>query len=574
MSLAHSKTLAKCLFLRNAVCKCDPYLSGYTKTVLPHHTNCLPPHWRLMVSTKPFIHTRKKQTLQYRSPAFDHITRVLEVATGDQPQTVRAEFGPNYRPSPCTDYGAQVLALETRQRIQETRPWVIEERHLRGVQHAMDRLYAQLNNIIKHQKTKRGEAINKKPTYHEKAQKYSGSKRVHYEQCAREIEANGLDRRSIFHECAGKWGELSDRPRVLLVQSIRAKGAPGVKPGALLRAPILAEGIYRDYYEDALHKWKHARGFKNVASGSSLRTRGQAITSMIEPGDQVLSLDWSSFDGSLGQLGVIERNTFLAHTRRIWGNDPILDSVIHTQNFCTVQGGPVRAQLYGNRGSGTAGTSTGNKCVVLACIAYCLGPAFGGARGVKLYCDGDDTLIIVPPQWQGENNRWIRSWCRRFTALGLETKVQQNLLGSREEMTAQVRFCRAGVIHTSSGPLLCKEPLDAFCVFTNFRKHFRGPRFKDYLTTLSVGIRGTYSEVPILSAFADFFDVGGTYDAHLMDSSGIEHMMLCRGGGATGTVTDEARWSFYRTFGVPPTTQVECEQLIRHDARLLKQQFT
>jgi len=553
--------------LRNAVCKCDPFLRGYTKVVRPSATNCLPAHWESSVSCKPFIHTCRRQTLQYTSPAIDEVVRVLEAATGDQPQNPRPEFGANYRPSPCTDYGAQVHALLNRQRIQEDRPWVIEERHLKGITAKMEELYRTLNSIIRNKAAKESKALKDTLNYKNKALKYSGTKRAHYLRCAAELEAHPLANRcaEIYHESAPKWGELSDRPRVLLVQSIRAKGAPGVKPGQPLRAPILVEGVYRDHYEDALHHYSHKRGFAHVASGSSLRKRGQHIQHFIEPGDMVLSLDWSSFDGSLGQLGVIERETFLRHATTLFGKNADLDAVIASQNFCRVQGGPVSAKLYGNRGSGTAGTSTGNKCVVLASIAYCLGPAFGGKNGVKLYCDGDDTLIVVPPRWQGENGRWVSSWVRRFTSLGLETKVQQSLVSSQEEMVARVRFCRAGVITTCSGPVLCKEPLDALCVFTNFRKHFRGTQFRDYLTTLSVGIRNTYADVPILNAFADFFDVGGRVNSSLYDSSGVEHMMHLHGGGAGEVVSPQARNSFYLTFGVSPTHQIHCEELIRNE---------
>ncbi len=547
--------------LVNAVCGCAPYLWGYKSKVEPSSENCLPEHWSHEVHCKPFAHTRKRQHLQYLSPRVDFVARVLEAGCSDTPGFLRPEKGWNAVDTPCTDWGSLVKALVDRQRLADPkRPTSIDPRHLRGYKQAVANIYSILGAIIKNNKVSR-------PDPADRWKKYSGSKREHYRQCALENEANPLHSRpadDIFHDAAVKWGELSARPRALLVQSVRAKGCAGVKPGALLRTPIMIEGGYRDYVEDALHKYAHKRGHRYVASGMDLHKRARVIKEYSTTGGCVLSLDWTAFDGSLGEIGVIERNTFLATMRNMFGRDQDLDRVIETQNLNRVQGGPVRAKIYGNRGSGTAGTSTGNKVVVLAAIAYCLGPAFSGKNGVKLLCDGDDTLIFVPQEWRGDDDRWIKSWVRRFTALGLETKVQQNICCSGGDPTPHIRFCRAGVIDTAAGPFLCKEPFDALKVMTNFRKHFRGKRFPDYLQTMSVGIAGTYPHVPILHVFADLFDVGGRVDRDLLDGAGFEYMMSRQRTTSCG-VTPSARASFSATFGVSVVDQERCEQALREE---------
>ncbi len=566
MTTCRFRSLGSQLLLVDAVCGCSKYLWGYSIRVEPGPTNCLPRNWEHSIKCGPFTHTRKRQHLQYKSPRIDFIARVLEAGTKDSPGFLRPEAGWNACDTPCTDWGSLITALRDRQHLDKPdRPAKIDPRHLAGFTASVRKLYGVLENIIR----ATGSTI---PDWRTRWMKYSGTKREHYRLCALENEANPLHKRpqsDIFHEASVKWGELSSRARVLLVQTVRAIGTVGVKPGSFLRTPIMIEGGYRDQVEDALHHYLHRRGSNYVASGMDLFKRARVIRNNMSAGGCVLSLDWSSFDGTLGQLGVVERNAFLAMTRRMYGRDQDLDRVIASQNFCTVQGGPVRAKIYGNRGSGTAGTSTGNKVVVLAAIAYCLGPAFGGKDGVRLLCDGDDTLIFVPEAWRGENDRWIRSWVRRFSQLGLVTKVQQNIDCSSSDPLGQIRFCRAGVIATTGGDFLCKEPFDALKVLTNFRKHFRGKRFPDYLQTMSVGISCTYSQVPILREFATVFDVGGRVDADLLDGAGFEYMMG-KQGRAHFTIDQAARDSFASTFGVSPADQIRCEQALREEAAFFK----
>ncbi len=560
-----SKSLDSELFLVDAVCGCSNYLWGFDVTVLPGANNCLPNNWSVGIHVPPFHHTRKRQHLQLMSPRIDFVSRLLEAGTSDSPGFLRPEKGWNACDTPCTDWGSLVRALRERQRIgQPDRPFNIDPRHLRGFELSVHRLYTTLTDIITNTSPER-------PDYRTRWMKYSGTKREHYRQCALEEEMNPLSSRTheIYHDASVKWGELSAKPRALLVQTVRAKGAPGVKPGTPLRSPIMVEGGYRDLVEDALHHYCHSRGYEYVASGMDLFTRAEKIKSFSKPGDLVLSLDWTSFDGSLGELAVVERMEFLRRMENMFGTDASLRAVIETQNCCRVQGGPVRAQIYGNRGSGTAGTSTGNKCVVLAAIAYALGPAFGGRRGVRLLCDGDDTLIFVPSRFADPTANggrgWVQSWVRRFSQLGLETKVQQQIRIDSPESVQQIRFCRAGVFDSANGPFLCKEPFDALKVLTNYRKHFRGKRFPDYLQTLSVGIRNTYEHVPILRLFSCVFDVGGKNDKSLMDTAGFEYMMARQNSVGLKAPDVQARLSFQTTFGVSVEDQLRCEAALAEE---------
>jgi len=536
---------------------------------LPGSDNCIPEGWKVGYSLRPSVCTRKRGHLQIRSPELDFVLRVHNRVSPDSAPEHLVE-GNNYVETPCTCAAGLCHAMEHRHRLlpkqtvvngevvtEKPRPFRIAPRHLKGYTVEQKKLGQRLWSVIKNS----GRAPK---THLEKARTHSGTKRRHYEKCATELEVHPLtsaERGRVFHDGSVKWGELSARPRALLVQSVRAKGVGEVKQGELLRAPILVEGVYRDLEEDALHKYMHSRGHHYVASGMSLHKRARKIREMVSPGDVVLSIDLASFDGSIGETGVVERNDFLENAEKLFGEDRQLRVVIETQNRCTVQAGPLRAQLYGNRGSGTAGTSTGNKKIVLAALFYSLGPAARGHNAVKLFCDGDDTLIIVPREFQGD--RWYRSWCRRMTELGLEMKLEQVLVDTPENpVTDDIRFCRAGIVETSRGPFLCKIPTDALKVATNFRRHFRGSRFRDYCQTLSVSYKGTFGDVPVLCELSGLFDIGGRVDRGLLESSGLEYMMgkTCT---EAGQISYKHRVSYWRTWGVTPEMQLQCEQALR-----------
>ncbi len=541
--------------------------------VQPSAANSLPRDWPVGYSLKPFIGRHKRGHLQLVSPHLDFVMQVLEACEPLETagQLLKPEDGWNFVETPCTEAGGLARALEDRQNLaDDTRPAKIPERHARGFQREVKELYRTLTAIVKQKGLKR-------PDPNERYNKYSGSKRAHYLQCAAENRAHPSGTRDSakpYHEGMVKWGELSSRTRALLIQTRRAKGCeadgiyPAVKPGTPLRVPIAVEGGYRDQFEDALHGFCHARGYKNVASGTDLLGRGADIDDMVEPGDLVVSVDWKNFDGTLGWLAVWEREEFYRSCERLYGSDPALREVIDTQNRCVVQAGPLKAQIFGNRGSGTGGTSTGNKIVVLAAIKYCLGPAAQGKTGCKLYCDGDDTLIIVPRRWQGTNPAtgipWLDSWVKRFTHLGLLTKVEQLIPDTSEEAARDgIRFCRAGVIKTSRGWLLCKKPSDAMKVMTNFRRHFRGGRFADYLKTLSVGMNRVYGDVPILCRIQELFNLyEGSFDEQLYDSAGMEYMLQRHRKTEPGIISPQHRHSFWRTWGVTPVNQVACEQAL------------
>lgn len=446
--------------------------------------------------------------------------------------------------TPCTCSGGLVEALVNRQRLLDpARPKRINERFLRGYRVSVYQMYQKLYGLTQSKSLL---------TYEQCVERYSGPKREMYARSLAELRYHDYSH-DVFFPAMVKWGERTARYRCILPQAIRAKGVPGVtKEGQVLLAPILTELPGRLLLEEGIHGLRNFDGSRMIASGSDLNKRARVIRSMVRPGWTCFSFDFSSFDGSLGQVATEERLAFRRFMERRGECDPWLVKTLRTQEMMVVDTRDVKARIAKNRGSGTAGTSIGNKICALSALQWAVGRA-NDLKAVKYYCDGDDTLLVV----RNDQLPFMSSWRRRLMMLGLESKIE-NIATSPEEVV----FCRAQPIDTVNGPFLCKRPLDAMMTQTNLCRHWRGDsrRFADYLATLHVGFRDVYAGVPVLGQLCKLFPMGGRVDKELLAGSGIEYLLKNDRRKRSYLVTDEARVSFAAAFGISCVEQQLCEK--------------
>lgn len=376
-----------------------------------------------------------------------------------------------------------------------------------------------------------------------------------------ELKTYGCPKPSeCYMKGAVKTGEKQQRdpaddpkPRALLVHCTRARGGAVyrdssgnkrmTKPGQELIATIL-EAPVRRWHEAGLEKLLNFDGTRMVASGMSLAQRARAIIKMFDPGYVCLSFDLSNFDGSQELKGALERRCTVQTLLKLGYESEagFYKELFKSFDFIRVEADGVKAELFGNRASGTAGTSAGNKIVMLAILVY----ALRGCEFKKFLCDGDDTLVFVPEM---EYRLHLNSWLRRMRRCRVQPKLE-NVAYSWEDVV----FCRARIVVTAGGPVLVKDPYDAFRGQTNFDRHL-SPRFLDYLTTLADGFRNSYSGVPVLGEMHEMFLRGGVHDATTLASSGIEYVFRTDSRLRAIPITDSARSSFARAFGIQPDEQ-------------------
>jgi len=576
-----------------SVCRAHLFYLGKEE----HHP--LDNRWFVKVRNNDDKHTREH--LNVWGPEIDRALDTLGYTTNSW--TMRR----NDVQTPCTCSAMLYEACICRHRVLEIdRPWNIDPRYAAGYRNEVSALSRDLSNLLGRQ--------SKLQDWRNGWLDFSGPAREMYRVATVDMEVNGYTQQ-LFFDLAGKWGEKAEfiRGRVIAPQAMRCIGSEAVggsKPGRITLGPILQERPFRKKFEEALHKLRNRDGSRAVASGRTLVQRAKDIINMFEDGwitknefeearaefdaddapqqkrqkmmpqhsvsyvapdhgedIHILSFDFTSFDGSLGKLAVWERDAFYVEMVRLYGEKKCanLKRTLDHQNVINGKGKAMETNIYGNRASGTAGTSTGNKIVVIAALRFALGPGF---KHIKIYCDGDDTLLFIPDRYMP----FVQSWRDRLGRLGLTSKIENHAKHWRD-----IVFCRAKIVLATRGrtvPILCKQPDAAIVSSTNIVRHFRGNEFSTYLHTLRECGEIAYEGVPILHALGRLFPRGKADMSKL--GCGHEFILAREAKQRQGKVfipstpdedqavsqliSDEVRHAFYLSHGVTPAKQIEIER--------------
>ncbi len=452
-----------------------------------------------------------------------------------------------HRHTMCTCTWGLAHACYDRLRIGDKRfPWEVRYRALEGYQKRLCIVY----RLMKH-------LSGPKRTLEQVVRHYTGAKRALYERSLRDYVGFGLGR--IIYPAFCKWGErapISDmrhRTRAIVPQYSFGQGPES--RGMKLPVPILLELTGRHAQEEALPKFAQAtHGRITFATGMTPEQRAATLAEFFNEGLICQAIDLTAFDGSQGVLAVEERKHFL---RQFGNGDPDLQRVIRSQNRPKLSSSGLKCESYGFRQSGTGGTAVANKLVMIAALLY----ATEGAKGLRFFCDGDDTILAFPP----DQLRYVRSWFRRMKWLGLATKPER-LAYNLEEVV----FCRASPVLVNGKWTMIKRPTDALCTVFCVVRHFRGNQLMDYLATLSVGYGNLWSGCPVLCAVGDFFShCRGNVNKALLSGSGSEYGLRVEGRRSPSVVTEEARVTFARAFGISKDEQLLIEALLRDSAPLV-----
>lgn len=451
--------------------------------------------------------------------------------------------------TPCVCAASAAVAMIVRQHVANAdRPKQLSDETKRQFVEALRHLYKQAKAT--------GRFIQMDPAKIPRC--YTGEKRVHYECCADELRVNGY--KGGYFSLMAKWGERQAlKPRAILMQVSKAFGTLRVKVGMTLRLPILLDLTVRRPLEAAMHSMRNVGGALLFASGHSLARRGEHINAMMNGNYYCFSIDAKSFDGAQGYLTILERKVCLEHIELTYYPKEVR-TAFREQDYLKIKSAGIRARVFGNRASGTGGTATGNKFVMVAILIACFDELYHTGK-VQFYSDGDDTLIFIHRSVPEETARLRIKRMDEFLSphKGCATTVEEVAFE-----TEQVVFCRAKPVKTANGWTLVKRPIDALRTVFTLVRHFKSRGILlNYLTTLGVGYRSLFSGVPVLGVLADVFALGGTVDRRLLASGGLEYMMA-RDNEETlsSVVTSGARASFARAFGVSPATQKVVEQLL------------
>lgn len=269
-----------------------------------------------------------------------------------------------------------------------------------------------------------------------------------------------------------------------------------------------------------------------------------------------IGLDASRFDQHVGVQALEHEHS---HYPRLLASPSdrnrlrsLLRRQLKTKAFGRTKEGTVKYNVSGTRLSGVINTGLGN-CILASemCIAYCEEKDIR----FRLANNGDDCVLFINKKDLSSFSTGLNEW---FKDMGFTMVVEAPVYELEE-----VVFCQSQPVFDGASWTMVRDPRTALakdCV--SLKPWHSAKGFESWIK--GVGMSGTSlaGGMPIYDSFyQSFVRAGGgtTAKSVTMDDGGLywqSRGMLRRG----LTVTDAARVSFYKAFGILPDMQIELEK--------------
>lgn len=370
---------------------------------------------------------------------------------------------------------------------------------------------------------------------------YDGSKRKRYEAAARSLSERQLEERDwkiqlfIKDEVICSWSKVDPAPRLISPRS----------PEYCLEVGCFIKPIEHLLYKAVARVW----GETTIAKGLNFNQRGQLIFdkwhSFTDP--VAVGLDASRFDQHVSYEALQwEHSVYLGCYPKYRSKlSKLLAKQLHNYGECYVDDTKITYYRRGGRMSGDMNTALGN-CLIMTGLVWTYAKQLGIT--VKLINDGDDCVVFMEREDLQLFTSSLKEW---FKARGFNMKVEEPAY----ELEA-IEFCQCHPVFNGEQYTMCRNVHKA--LFTDV---VHVGRTVDELKSIrqaisecgSVWSRG-------LPVFPDFYRslATGAKAAVLRNSGTYWNSKGCH----TGTlhITDAARLSFSKAFGIDPREQLAIEE--------------
>lgn len=222
---------------------------------------------------------------------------------------------------------------------------------------------------------------------------------------------------------------------------------------------------------------------------------------------------------------------------------------LNNRGVAYADGQRIKYEVEGKRMSGDINTGLGN-CLIMSAIVitYCehVGIKF------RLANNGDDCVLFLEtddlPRLDG-----LDQW---FLEFGFQLTREQPVF-----TLEQVEFCQAHPVHIGGGWRMVRNPLISMSKDSVSLQSWKSKRDIEYWCH-SIGSCGSKlsSGVPVLESWYRMVKRHGcTPSEGYLDSVGLSGMSYMAAGVAECEVDDDARYSFYKAFGILPDLQLALE---------------
>lgn len=246
---------------------------------------------------------------------------------------------------------------------------------------------------------------------------------------------------------------------------------------------------------------------------------------------------------------------------KIYSNDPYLRMLLRwqlkTRGFMRSGGSVFKYKVSGGRCSGDMNTAVGN--ILVACAGV-----YEWLRSVNLHKKtrvldaGDDCCIIGEAADIVAAAPTLQPW---FDQLGLIMKVEPLVY-----VLEQVSFCQTQPVYDGLSWRMVRDPRVSLTKDAIVLQRQHLTNLKAYFASIGQCGLSLTSGLPVLQEYYTAMGAGKAEKSRPVDESlaGSGFFMLSRRmQGSYRPVTDEARVSFWRAFGIPPSLQIELEDHYR-----------
>ncbi len=389
-------------------------------------------------------------------------------------------------------------------------------------------------------------------TLDEFVQLYDGPKRKRYESAVEQLVRDGLQPSDgdialfIKDEKICSWSKVDPAPRLISPRS----------PKYCVQLGRYIKPIEHLLYKAVARVW----GETTIAKGLNFNERGVLIQQKWESfNDPVaVGLDASRFDQHVSELALMwEHSVYMRCYPREECDGKLarlLERQLVNRGRCYVENHLVEYEHRGGRMSGDMNTALGN-CLIMTGLVWEHARQLGVT--VKLINDGDDCVVFME---RADLARYLDGLEEWFRARGFTMKVEKPAFELE-----QIEFCQCRPVWNGEQYTMCRNVFKA--LFTDGVHVGRTLSEIQHIRSATSKCGKVWSKgLPIFGEFYEFLSCEAprgksNFYGDYRHSGTVWQAKGCVSG--TTHITDEARASFHRAFGITGSEQVLVEDFYK-----------
>lgn len=365
---------------------------------------------------------------------------------------------------------------------------------------------------------------------------YKGPKKLVYSKAVESLRSRPVRRRDAESNSFVKRekAKFKKAPRSIQPRDPRYNASIGrfIKP--------LEHHLYRSIGHMFGDKHVVTKGLNLAGTAASIVDKWRSFTRPVAVG-----LDASSFDAHVSASMLRWEHSVYNRIFKSPALARMLEWQVENRGKAFCPDGKLKYSVEGRRFSGDMNTACGN-CLIMTAMVH----AYASERGVaiKLVNNGDDCVVFMELEDLERFSAGVSEW---FLDLGFRLTIEPPVTHLEG-----VEFCQMHPVQVAGEYIMVRNPRTAFEKDTMCTLRVNDDEYRQWLRGVSDCGLACCSGVPVMQAF---YECLGRHASAVAQERFVEDTGMSRLSQGLGrrsrVVTEEARYSFWLAFGIPPDTQ-------------------